>query len=103
MNNEMVRAGYHQTAKEKIESDFSKAEKKIAEFWAQEWYITSAGKRTTLGRSDFKFFLAKPVRHVEEALNISREIILYYSRKYQSSGNPRKDTKKENMMLSPKR
>ena len=79
MDRDMVRAGIHPTVEGIIENDFSKAEWQIARFWSNEWYITSAGKRTTPGRSDFKFFLAKPVQHVEEALNISREIIVILS------------------------
>ncbi len=77
--NESVREGIHFSAKEIIESDFSKAEVEIVKTWANEWYITNAGKRSTPGRSDFKFFLAKPAQHVEEALNLSREVIVILS------------------------
>lgn len=79
MNRDLVMAGIHPTVEGIIENDFSKAERQIVKLWSSEWYITSAGKRTTSGRSDFKFFLAKPVKHVEEALNISREIIVILS------------------------
>ncbi len=56
MDRDMVRAGIHPTVEGIIENDFSKAERQIARFWSNEWYITSAGKRTTPGRSDFKFW-----------------------------------------------
>ena len=79
MDRNIIRAGIHTSAQAIIESDFSKAEKAIVNYWSTEWLITSAGKRTTPGRSDFKFFLAKPVQHIEEALNISREIIVILS------------------------
>ena len=79
MEREIVVAGIHSSASDIIERDLSKAEKAIVDFWSAEWLITSAGKRTTPGRSDFKFFLAKPVQHVEEALSISREIIVILS------------------------
>ncbi len=79
MYQELVREGIHPSAKEIIEKEFSKTENSIIGIWANEWYITSAGKRTTPGRSEFKYFLAKPVQHVEEALNISREVIVIMS------------------------
>jgi len=79
MDKEVVRAGIHPTVQGIIDNDFSKIEKQIVRQWSNEWYITNAGKRITPGRSDFKFFLAKPVQRVEEALNISREIIVILS------------------------
>ena len=79
METEIVRAGIHPTVTEIIDVDFSKVEKQIVTIWANEWYITSAGKRSLSSRSDFKFFLAKPIQRVEEALNISREIIVILS------------------------
>ena len=79
MDRELVTAGIHYAAEIAVKKFFSKDEKRIVNFWANEWYITKAGKRTTSGHSEFKFFLAKPVRHVEEALNLSREIIVILS------------------------
>ena len=79
MESAMVVAGIHPSASEIIEREFSKAEKAIVNYWSAEWLITSAGKRTTPGRSDFKFFLAKPVQHIEEALSITREVIVILS------------------------
>ena len=79
MDKDIVQPGIHSSAEPIIECDFSKAEKEIVKFWARDWLITSAGKRTTPGRSDFKFFLAKPAPHIEEALNLSREIIVILS------------------------
>ena len=77
MNN--VKPGIHTSAKEIIDNDFSKTEQEIAQYWAREWWITSAGKRTTPGRSDYKFFLAKPTDYLEESLSLSREIIVILS------------------------
>ena len=74
-----VKAGIHPSASEIIEKEFSRTEKYIVSYWARDWWITSAGKRTTPGRSDFKFFLAKPEHHVEEALGISKEVIIILS------------------------
>lgn len=77
MNN--VKPGIHTSAREIIDNDFSKTEQEIAQYWAREWWITSAGKRTTPGRSDYKFFLAKPTDYLEESLSLSREIIVILS------------------------
>lgn len=79
METEMVRPGIHPTVQDNIDIDFSKTEKQIIKTWSYEWYITSAGKRSLSGRSDYKFFLAKPVQRVEDALSISREIIVILS------------------------
>lgn len=79
MSTSVLQSGIHPSAEENIKTDFSKAEKAIVTFWSKDWFITSAGKRMTPGRSIYKFFLAKPVAHVEEALNISREIIVILS------------------------
>lgn len=79
MEKETAKTGIHSSAKEIINTDFSKTEQAIVDYWSKDWLITSAGKRITPGRSEFKFFLAKPVQHIEEALNISREIIVILS------------------------
>jgi len=57
MDRNTVSAGIHSSAEAIIKSDFSKAEKAIVNYWSTEWLITSAGSRTTPGRSDFRFFL----------------------------------------------
>lgn len=80
MNNEEVRPGIHPLAKEIIDHEFSKEEKYIVNYWANEWYITSAGKKSLSGRSDFRFFLAKPIPYIEEAISLSREVIIILSR-----------------------
>lgn len=79
MSKDLVQPGLHSSAESIIKNDFTKADKEIVRYWSNQWYITSAGKRTTPGRSDFRFFLAKPVQYIEEALNLSREIIVILS------------------------
>lgn len=79
MEKDLIQPGIHSSAESIIEHDFSKTEKAIVKYWSRDWLITSAGKRTTPGRSDFKFFLARPAPHIEEALNLSREIIVILS------------------------
>ena len=79
MDKDIVLPGIHFSAEAIIEAEFSKADKYFARYWAREWYITSAGKRTTPGRSDFKFLLAKPTSSIEESLSLSREIIVILS------------------------
>ena len=49
MDRELVTAGIHYAAEIAVKKFFSKDEKRIVNFWANEWYITKAGKRTTSG------------------------------------------------------
>lgn len=70
--------GIHPTAQIMIESDFSEKEKRIIKRWADLWYITSAGKRT-INSSEYKFALAKPSSTIEEALSITRELVIVFS------------------------
>lgn len=73
-----VYSGIHPMAKSNIESYFSDKEEKIATQWKTHFYITSAGKRKA-GTSEYKFLLVKPTRSVEEALGISKEIVVILS------------------------
>ena len=73
-----VYSGIHPVAKANIESYFSDKEEKIATQWKTHFYITSAGKRKA-GTSEYKFLLVKPTRSVEEALGISKEIVVILS------------------------
>jgi len=73
-----VYSGIHPTARGNIDSYFSEKESKIAARWSEYFYITSAGRRQA-GTSEFKFFLVKPTSTVEEALGISKEIVVILS------------------------
>jgi len=78
MFGEKVYPGIHPSADTNIKCDFSESEGKIIKQWASQWYITSAGKRA-LNNSEYKFALVKPTDNIEEALNISREIVIIFS------------------------
>ncbi len=58
---------------------FNESEIDIVNYWAEQWEITSAGKRNLPPNSEYLFFLAKPEKYVAEALNISQEIIVIIS------------------------
>ena len=73
-----VYPGIHPTARENIDSYFSEKESKIATRWSEYFYITSAGRRQA-GTGEFKFLLVKPTGTVEEALGISKEIVVILS------------------------
>lgn len=62
-----------------IKSCFNESEIDIVNYWAEQWEITSAGKRNLPPNSEYLFFLAKPEKYVAEALNISKEIIVIIS------------------------
>lgn len=66
-------------AVESIKSTFGSSEKEIVNYWAEQWIITSAGKRTLPPKSEYLFFLAKPQQFVSEALNITQEVIVIIS------------------------
>ena len=76
--NENVTCGIHPNAREIITASFSQKEREIAQYWGSEWYITTAGS-IDLGQSEYKFFLLKPTLTYEEALSLSREIIVILS------------------------
>lgn len=78
MTIEKVYSGIHPTAKQNIDMFFDDKEKLIIKRWAEQWYITSVGKRN-VSNSDYMFALAKPTTTIEEALSISREIVLIFS------------------------
>lgn len=71
--------GVHPTAQLNINNSFSEKEQKIAKRWCDQlFYITSAGKRQ-MGASEYKFFLVKPTPSIEEALGLSKEIVVIVS------------------------
>ncbi len=70
--------GIHPTAKQNIDGSYSEAEQKIVRRWSDQFYITSAGKRQ-MGASEYKFFIVKPTHSIEEALGISKEIVVIVS------------------------
>lgn len=74
-----VRPGIHGSAQAIIDDSFSAKEKRILRRWAELWYITSAGKRTLGTNSEYKYALVKPTSTIEEALNISRELVIIFS------------------------
>ena len=76
--NENITCGIHPNAREIITASFSQKEREIAQYWGSEWYITNAGS-IDLGQSEYKFFLIKPTLTYEEALSLSREIIVILS------------------------
>ena len=76
--NENVTPGIHPNARAVIDESFSPKENEIAKYWGAEWYITNAGS-IELGQSEYKFFLIKPTATYEEALSLSREVIVILS------------------------
>ena len=76
--NENVKAGIHPNAQTVIDATFSKREKEIAKYWGAEWYITNAGC-VEMGQSEYKYFLIKPTSTYEEALSLSREVVVILS------------------------
>lgn len=74
---ESVTPGIHTIAQSQIDS-FVKSEKEIVTYWAREWYITRAGEVSVLG-SDYQYVFAKPTQSYEEALGISREMVIVFS------------------------
>ena len=76
--NENVKAGIHPNAQIAVDTTFSKKEREIVQYWINEWYITNAGK-VEIGQSSYNYFLIKATPTYEEALSISREIIVIFS------------------------
>lgn len=76
--NEKVIPGIHSNAHTAIDVSFSAKEIEIAKYWGSEWYITNAGS-VELGQSSYRFFLIKPTATYEEALSLSREVIVVLS------------------------
>ena len=72
---EKVFPGIHPSAQLSIDKSFSDEEKRIIRRWSEEWYVTSAGVKTT-PTTCHKFALVKPTSLLEEALSISREIVV---------------------------
>ena len=73
--NEKVTAGIHPDARLEIDTTFSSKESAIAKYWGNEWYITNAGS-VRIGQSDYKYFLIRPTAAYEEALGLSREVVV---------------------------
>lgn len=77
---EETHPGIHPKAKEIINSkEYSEIEKKICNYWKQEWYITFAGHMDN-GNSMCNYLIAKPTERLQDALGINREIIVIFSR-----------------------
>lgn len=74
--NEHVVAGIHQSARNQVDC-FIKSEKEIVNQWSAEWYITRAGNISVLG-SEYQYIFAKPTESYEEALGISRELVVVF-------------------------
>lgn len=75
---EKVYSGIYPEANDNIEKFFTKEEQNIIKYWKSEWYITNA-RSLTIGKSTYRYLLAKPTPSVEEAININREIIIVFS------------------------
>ena len=75
--NEHVVPGIHQSAENQL-TEFTKSEKEIVNQWAGEWYITRAGEEVVSG-SKYQYIFAKPTESYEEALGISRELVIVLS------------------------
>ncbi len=84
--NEKVKSGIHPDAQKVIDSQFNEKEQNIAQYWGNEWYLTSADS-IKIGRSSYNYFLVKPTPQYEETLGITRELIVILSR--YSSFEPR--------------
>ena len=76
--NENVNHGIHPHAMQEINKYFSQKETNIAQFWENEWYITNAGQ-VPIGQSEYKYMLIKATQTYEEALSLSREIVVIFS------------------------
>lgn len=76
--NENVTCGIHPSAQLCINNFFSEDEQKIVRYWGNEWYVTNANE-IKIGQSSYRFFLIKATSTYEEALSISREIIVIMS------------------------
>ena len=76
--NKNVTSGLHPNASEAIDRSFSQKEKEIVRYWSSEWYVTNAGS-IELGQSEYRFFLIKATPTYEEALNLSREVVVILS------------------------
>lgn len=76
--NENITPGIHPNARATIDESFSPKEKEIAKYWGNEWYITKAGS-VKLGLSEYRYLLIKPTLTYEEALSLSREVIVILS------------------------
>ena len=74
----IVYPGIHTTAQNNINELFTEKEKKIARRWSEQFYITSAGRKQA-GTGEFKFLLIKPTASMEEALSITKEIVIILS------------------------
>lgn len=75
--NAHVVAGIHQSARNQVDC-FIKSEKEIVNQWSAEWYITRVGNISVLG-SEYQYIFAKPTESYEEALGISRELVVVFS------------------------
>lgn len=78
MINNTTQAGIHFSAESKISAAFTKHERNIVRYWAREWFITFADKIDD-GTSSYKYIIVKPTEHIEEALGISREVVVIFS------------------------
>lgn len=71
--------GMHPLAEEIIGSNsFTATEKKICNYWKQEWYITFA-QHLESGNSKCNYIVVKPIDRLQEALGISKEIVVIIS------------------------
>lgn len=59
---------------------FKDDEKKIIHRLSHEWYVTNGGGEFRLGlKSNYRYFLIKPVKIFQEMFNLEREIIVIFS------------------------
>lgn len=79
MKTKMFPKNINPMALDAIKSTFGNDEKDIVCYWAEQWDITSAGKRSLPPKSEYLFFLAKPKQFVADALNITQEVIVIFS------------------------
>ena len=78
MSREKISGGIHSIAQQHIEEEFSEKEARIAQRWAELWFITKAGKKA-VASSEYKFFYAKPTEIMEESTGITKELVVIFS------------------------
>lgn len=75
--NEKVVPGLHPIVQSSL-PHFIKTIREITQRWSYEWYITRSGSVSIAG-SEYQYILAKPTDSYEEALGISRELVVIFS------------------------
>lgn len=73
-----VKPGIHPAAQAAIDEHFTKTQKAIAARWGNELYVTRADQ-VSVGNSAYEFFIVKPTSNYQEAIGITKEIVVVLS------------------------